>query len=192
MKKLFAVCFLLTSSLLYSGVYEKNSGTLLGYKELVYDNFVLNLSAPEWQPRVYYYGIVPSSIGYFYVNNRNGNIGIYGSNRYVLEDNFESFFLSLHPLEVNLLPYATPNAGSQSVCRLISEANTPIAGIPAKQLIFEIVYPNHPEEIIISYIFTKPVKDKILGYTYSVSCSKGEFEKHKNQIGNVIAKLQMR
>lgn len=195
MLKLLLTFSLLTGSFLQSAIYESNNGYILSYQPLVYDDFILSIACPEWQPRRYYYGIVPSSIGYFYVNSWAGDIGIYGSNRYVAEDNPDSFYESLQPLEQNLLPYATPSAGN-GVARILSEEMTTISNLPAKRVVFELSLPNQRDEIVISYVFTKTKKglfsNSILGYTYSVSCYKSEYENKKEQLEKVISSLKMR
>jgi hypothetical protein len=196
MRKLLLTLALLASSYLHAGIYERNSGYVLGYQELVYDDFVLNLSSPKWQPRRYYYGIAPSSIGYFHVDNWDGNINVYGSNRYVLENNLEAFYQSLQPLEMNLLPYATPNAGDCISSRIISQETTSISHLPAKKIVFELKLPDQKEEVVVSYLFTKPksglFSDSVLGYTYSVSCSKKEYHAQRNLLDEVIKKLEIR
>lgn len=195
MKKLLFSLFFLTSSFLYSGIYDVNLGYVFHYESIAYDDFALNLWTPEWQPRRHYYGIFPSSIGYFYIVHSIKNISIYGSNRYVLEDNTEAFYQSLDPLVTNLLPYATPDASQCLDCHILSEEDTTICNVPAKKVVFDLLLPDEKEEIVISYIFTMTkigiLSNSIMGYTYSISCQKEEVEKEKELINKIIRNLEI-
>lgn len=196
MKKLLIAFSCLVNPCLYSGIYESHSGYILAHQELVYDDFLLNLSCPDWQPRQYYYGITSSSVGYFYVNNWNGDVAVYGSNRYVLNDDAEAFYQSLQPLEANLLPYATPNAGSCTASRVLSKEAAAICGLPAIKVVFELNFQDREDEIVASYIFTKPksglFSKGLLGYTYSVSCSKSKYLTQKLLIQDIVSRLEVR
>jgi len=192
----FIIFFVLISASLNSSIYEKNTGYIFSYSPLVYDDFNLNIYSPKWQPRVYYYGVCSSSIGYFHVNKYDGDISIYGSNRIIEDDELETFYESLQPFEKHLLPYATPNAGRQKVCRVLSEEDTTISGIAAKKVIFELVFPNQKEEIVISYLFsvnkTSLFSSKNIGYTYSISCPLSTYKEQELAIDDLAKNLRMR
>lgn len=195
MKKFFFSLFFLTSSFLFAGLYDVNYGINLTIEKIISDDFYLNLWSPTWQLRRHYYGITSSSIGYFYANHWSKNMSVYGSNRYILEDNAELFYQSLEPLETNLLPYATPNASGYIDCQIISEENSTICSLPAKKIVFDVKYLNRDEEIVISYVFTKTrwgiFSNSIKGYTYSVSCPKKKYEEEKEYINEIFNALQI-
>jgi|GEM_PF-2888183 len=194
MKKLFA--FILITPALFASIYESHSGYCFGYQALTYDEFVLNLSCPTWQPREYYYGILPTSIGYFHVNNMKGSINIYGSNRYIEEDDVDLFRESLEPLSANLLPYATPNGGKALSSQIVKEECASISGLSAKKITFELELPCEKVETVITYLFTRKTDNLLLpnhgiGYTYSVSCEKESYSELKETIDDIFQRLRM-
>lgn len=192
MRRLLFAGFLFISSFLQAGIYERNYGYILAFNDLSYDDFELHLSCPEWQPRAYYYGITPSSVGYFYVDT--ANMTVYGSNRYVLNDDLDAFYQSLEPLAANLLPYATPNASSCSASRIISKQATTIAKIAAIKVVLELTMPGSEDEMVTSYIFTKHkiglFSESNVGYTYSISCVKSRYS--PQLVDNIASKLVIR
>lgn len=183
-KALFALCLLTGSLFADNGIYDRNFGYILQFQHIAYDQFVLHLDCPAWQPRAYYHGVYSGSIGYFHVNNWDGTVNIFGSNRYASD--LESFFQSLMPFETNLLPYITANSAPN---QLISTENATISGLPAKKLTFEVGH-----EIVICYIFTTThfglFSDSGLGCTYAISCEKSKADHFK--IDEIAQKLQMR
>lgn len=191
MKKLLTIFSLIVamSTSLYSGLYERNSGYILGYQDLVYDDFQLNLSCPKWQPRLYYYGVLPSSIGYFYVDTWDGDIGIYGSNRYLEEEDLELFCESLQPFDEHLLPYATRSSVREF--QVLSQEPATISGIPAVKINFELELSNGSKDYVTSYVFTRSKGSKIYGYTYSVSAASETFTSKKEVIDSAIQNLTM-
>lgn len=195
MKRFFIVIalFLSLSNALFSGdvEYESNTGYKLTLQELPDHRYRLNIFPPEYRSQ---YGMISNVIEYFYLSC-DENLSVFFTSRYVREDNVETFFQSLIPLEENLLPYAIPSTSEYVSSRVIAIEESNLSGIPAKKITFALYHGNSADdEILISYVLTKPRSslihwDKIAGYTFSISFTRSNYETQKDQIDSLIQNL---
>ncbi len=149
----------------------------------------------SWQVRSSYPGLFSTSIGYTYINNLFGDVGIYISNRNISNLDLETFFEELHPLEDRLLPYATTSWTPGTSYEIFSIEDTSIGKLPAKKVVIRVIPESSQREVIIAYLVSKGRKglfyDSQVGYTISFSCYEEKFEMAEQEIRNIVSRMRI-
>lgn len=164
------------------------------YASITAQDVYLDLGFP-WQVRTSYQGFFSTSIGYTYINNLFGDVGIYISNRNISNLDLEAFLEELHPLEDRLLPYATISWGSGASYEIFSIEDVYVGNLPAKKVVIRVIPRSSQSELIIAYLVSKGRKglfyDSQVGYTISFSCYEEKFEIAEQKIKNIVSRMRI-